>query len=190
MERKSIPKTVRIQVWNKYIGEKNGLGKCNVCSTEIKVSNFDCGHIVAASEGGEDIVPNLIPICRLCNTSMGKDNLNDFKKKYFNDKSYIDIYIKCFLKKTDEKRKINGYLSFNKYEYPMFLSLNDIYNDYMKWIYYNHTEYYENIKINNNWYSKPDKDELKDKLSEIYGSLIKDPSIINGDYGFNNIKFT
>ena len=54
MERKSIPKPVRIQVWNKYIGEEHGIGKCNVCSTEIKVSNFDCGHIIAACEGGED----------------------------------------------------------------------------------------------------------------------------------------
>ena len=35
MERKSIPKPMRVQVWNQYIGEKNGIGKCNVCATEI-----------------------------------------------------------------------------------------------------------------------------------------------------------
>ena len=90
MERKSIPKPVRIQVWNKYIGEENGLGKCNVCSTEIKVSNFDCGHIIAASEGGEDIVANLVPICRLCNLSMGTMNLNDFKSKLDIKNNYMD----------------------------------------------------------------------------------------------------
>jgi hypothetical protein len=96
MERKSIPKTVRIQVWNQNIGEEQGIGKCNVCSTEIKVSNFDCGHIVAAIEGGPDILKNLVPICRLCNLSMGKENLNEFKNKYFSDKSYVDMSIHLF----------------------------------------------------------------------------------------------
>ena len=188
MERKSIPKPVRIQVWNKYIGEENGIGKCNVCATEIKVSNFDCGHIVAASEGGEDIVKNLVPICRLCNLSMGKENLNDFKKKYFNDKSYVDIYIKCFLMKTNEFVTVKGYMGFKEYKYPMFLSLNEIYNDYKKWIYYNHIHYYEEIKMNR-WYTNPDINDLQNKLIEKYGSLVKDPSIINGEYGFNNITF-
>jgi len=79
MERKSIPKTVRTQVWNQNIGEEQGIGKCDVCSTEIKVSNFDCGHIVAAIDGGPDILKNLVPICRPCNSSMGKENLNEYK---------------------------------------------------------------------------------------------------------------
>jgi len=61
MRRRGIPKPVRTLVWNKYIGEENGIGKCNVCATEIKVSNFDCGHIVAAIDGGEDVVNNLVP---------------------------------------------------------------------------------------------------------------------------------
>ena len=105
MRRNCIPKPVRTLVWNKYIGEENGLGKCNVCATEIKVSNFDCGHIVGAVDGGEDVVNNLVPICRMCNLSMGRENLNDFKQKYFNDKSYVDIYVNCFLTKTNEKRR-------------------------------------------------------------------------------------
>ena len=188
MERKSIPKPLRTLVWNKYIGEEHGLGKCNVCATKIKVSNFDCGHIVAACEGGEDIIQNLVPICRLCNLSMGKENLNDFKKRYFNDKSYIDIYTTCFLMKTDEKRNIKGYMGFKSYEYPIFLSYDEIYNDYKKWIYYNHIHYYEKVGMNS-WYKSPDKNELIDKLSNIYGPLVKDPSMINGPYGFNNIKF-
>ena len=103
MSRKSIPKQVRIQVWNKHIGEENGIGKCNVCATEIKVSNFDCGHIIAASDGGEDVINNLVPICRLCNLSMSTDNLNDFKQRYFSDKSYVDIYVKNFVIKIQKK---------------------------------------------------------------------------------------
>lgn len=41
----------------------------------------------------------------------------------------------------------------------------------------------------NSWYKSPDKSELIDKISKIYGSLVKDPSIMNGEYGFINIKF-
>jgi hypothetical protein len=188
MERKSIPKTVRIQVWNQNIGEEQGIGKCNVCSTEIKVSNFDCGHIVAAIEGGPDILKNLVPICRLCNLSMGKENLNEFKNKYFSDKSYVDIYMKCFLKGTTDLIKTKGYMGFREYEYPSFLSVDSIYSDYQKWIYYNHIRYYEKSGMDK-WFSHdPDKLELKDKLIGTYGSLIRNP---NGtrEYGFINIQF-
>ena len=58
-----------------------------------------------------------------------KKNLNDFKNKYFNDKSYIDIYVNCFLMKTDELRKVKGYMGFTEYKYPMFLSFIEIYNN-------------------------------------------------------------
>ena len=188
MRRRGIPKPVRTLVWNKYIGEENGLGKCNVCATEIKVSNFDCGHIVAAIDGGEDVVNNLVPICRMCNLSMGRENLNDFKQKYFNDKSYVDIYVKCFLTETNEKRRIKGYLGFSEYEYPLFLPFGEIYTDYKKWIYYNHTRYYEKIGLNS-WCKSPDKIQLGNKISIKYGPMIKDPSAVNGTYGFNNINF-
>ena len=39
MDRKSIPKPVRVKVWDEHIGEENGIGKCNVCGDEIKSSN-------------------------------------------------------------------------------------------------------------------------------------------------------
>tara|TARA_B110000495_G_C22970206_1_gene569371 strand:+ start:57 stop:626 length:570 start_codon:yes stop_codon:yes gene_type:complete len=188
MERKSIPKPLRVQVWNKYIGEENGIGKCDVCSIEIKVSNYDCGHIIAAIDGGEDIINNLVPICRLCNLSMGKENLNDFKTKYFSNKSYVDIYIKCFLKKTDELIKVKGFMGFKEYEYPCFLSLDSIYNEYKRWLYYNHIYYYEQIGMNR-WILKPDKKELQESIIKIYGSLLKDPSMMYGEWGFININF-
>jgi hypothetical protein len=46
------------------------------------IGNFNCGHIVAHANGGETKLNNLVPICTLCNTSMGTYNLNDFIKKY------------------------------------------------------------------------------------------------------------
>ena len=40
MDRKTIPKPIRKQVWNQHIGEENGIGKCNVCASEIKQMDF------------------------------------------------------------------------------------------------------------------------------------------------------
>ena len=40
------------------------------------------------------------------------------------------------------------------------------------------------------WLSRcSDKSELRDKLIEKYGSLLKDPRVYNGEYGFINIEF-
>ena len=50
MSKKAIPKKIKQLVWNKYIGERNGLGSCPCCSTtEISQMSFQCGHII--SEG-------------------------------------------------------------------------------------------------------------------------------------------
>ena len=186
MDRKSIPKPIRIQVWNEYIGEENGIGHCNVCSDEIKITNFDCGHIISAKDGGENIVKNLAPICRTCNLSMGTDNLNEFKEKYFNNKSYIDIFIKVFIKKCFDKKIVNGFMGFKEYEYEHFLSLNEIYNKYREWIYYNHIRYYEKSGMTSCIYS-PDKKELNHKCITKFGELVKDP-INHREWGFLNLK--
>lgn len=80
----SIPKTLRINVWNKYIGEEIGRSLCLCCEKKYIVqSNFECGHIIAESNGGMTIVDNLLPICSICNKSMKNLNLIEFKKRYF-----------------------------------------------------------------------------------------------------------
>ena len=186
MDRKSIPKPVRIQVWNEYIGEENGIGYCNVCGSEIKQTNFDCGHIISANDGGENIVKNLAPICRTCNLSMGTDNLNEFKEKYFNNKSYVDIFIKTFIKECFDTRIVKGFMGIKEYKYPYFLSFNEIYKQYREWIYYNHIRYYEKNKMNSCIYS-PDKKELNDKCITKFGELIKDPMNYY-EWGFLNLK--
>tara|TARA_Y100001970_G_C14208501_1_gene845471 strand:- start:1590 stop:2156 length:567 start_codon:yes stop_codon:yes gene_type:complete len=186
MERKSIPKPVRIQVWNKYIGEENGIGKCDVCATEIKQTNFDCGHIISAKDGGPDIVNNLVPICRTCNQSMGSDNLNEFKEKYFNDKSYIDIFIQRFIVKCFDTRIVKGFMGIKEYEYDYFVSMNEIYKAYREWIYYNHIRYYESSGMNSYIYS-PDRKELETKCKEKFGELVKDP-IYHREWGFMNLS--
>jgi len=82
-KRKSIPKAVKDKVWDEYMGVKNGTGPCHCCQGTIDSKNFDCGHIVAAAEGGENIVENLRPLCSTCNKSMGKENMNSFIQLYF-----------------------------------------------------------------------------------------------------------
>ena len=83
----TIPKTLRAAVWNKYIGEEIGATACIVCkNNRISQLNFVCGHVVAESCGGPTTVSNLRPICSQCNLSMGKQNLYQFKREYFNDR--------------------------------------------------------------------------------------------------------
>ena len=80
-ERKSIPQSVRMELWTNFFGEQY-VGKCFVCKTEIQKDRFDAGHIVAHADGGSDTADNMRPICKTCNTSMGTQNLMEFKEMY------------------------------------------------------------------------------------------------------------
>ena len=80
-KKKSIPSTMKRLVWNTHIGEEIGKAKCLCCKiTDITQLSFNCGHIIAESNGGELIVSNLKPICQNCNSSMGTRNMNDFMR--------------------------------------------------------------------------------------------------------------
>jgi len=81
--RKSIPKSLKDAVWDRYIGKQYGIGTCYCCGTEIDSKKFDCGHIISVAKGGLNVIDNLKPVCATCNKSMGTQNLEDFKKEYF-----------------------------------------------------------------------------------------------------------
>ena len=100
--RKSIPKTVKDNVWNTCIGKEKGLGECYCCGNQIDSKCFDCGHIISVANGGKDIVENLKPICSTCNKSMGTENLEEFKNKYFpsNVSGPMSIICKCGARKS------------------------------------------------------------------------------------------
>ena len=84
-KKSNIPKSLKINVWNKYIGDEIGKTKCLVCETNfITQSNFECAHIHAESNNGQTNIDNLIPCCSICNKSMKNMNLFEFKKKFFN----------------------------------------------------------------------------------------------------------
>jgi 5-methylcytosine-specific restriction endonuclease McrA len=83
-KKKSIPKSLKKQVWDTWIGSNIGATKCLCCRhEEIRQIEFHCGHIISEVMGGQTNVNNLRPICAQCNLSMGSMNMNEFKKKFF-----------------------------------------------------------------------------------------------------------
>jgi len=82
-KKQSIPKNVRIIVWNHYIGEDIIKHRCLCCKKVIiSNTNFEVGHVISEKNGGTHEINNLRPICFACNHSMGPENMIDFVVKY------------------------------------------------------------------------------------------------------------
>lgn len=82
-KKQSIPKNVRIIVWNHYIGEDIIKHRCLCCKkVVISNTNFEVGHVISEKNGGTHEINNLRPICFACNHSMGAENMIDFVVKY------------------------------------------------------------------------------------------------------------
>jgi hypothetical protein len=81
-KKEKIPATLKNILWHKYF-ETSLTGLCQCCKVEnISKAIFDAGHIISEANGGKVVLDNLKPICKLCNSSMGKTNMDDFMKKY------------------------------------------------------------------------------------------------------------
>ena len=81
-KKQAIPKVLKDNVWNKYIGVEIGQTYCLCCKTnKITQSNFHCGHVISESKGGKMDCENLRPICSSCNLSMGSQNMDLFIEK-------------------------------------------------------------------------------------------------------------
>ena len=82
-KKEAIPKSVRSHVWNLYIGPTINEHRCLCCKKAvIKITEFDCGHVIAESAGGTHEIGNLRPICSACNHAMGSQNMIEFVVKY------------------------------------------------------------------------------------------------------------
>jgi len=208
--RKSIPKSLKILVWDKNIGKEKGIGECDVCKSEIDSKNFECGHVKSVKDGGETNIENLLPICSSCNKSMGTQNLLEFKEKYFKNQNvkkekktkekktnetHVEKFIQQKLRKTDEMNymKVGGIECRQLGKIPMFLSLDNIYSMYRDWLNENYSEHYEFTKENIFLSEEPpEKNELKEKLIEVYGEYTSDPNpkptrqTNYNDFGYNN----
>jgi hypothetical protein len=81
IKKKTIPKALKIAVWNKYIGEEIGKVKCLCCNiTDITQLKFHTGHIISEANNGLTNIDNLKPICESCNKSMGTKNMDEFQQ--------------------------------------------------------------------------------------------------------------
>ena len=81
-KKESIPKTIRNCLWINYYSDAR-IGKCQCCKREtISIDNYHVGHISAEANHGTTTLDNLIPLCMLCNTSIQKQNVHDFIKRY------------------------------------------------------------------------------------------------------------
>ena len=82
-KKKSIPKNIKLNIWNTYIGEDIMKHKCFCCKKiTIKIVDFEAGHVLSEFNGGSNEINNFRPICRNCNLSMGTMHMEDYIKKY------------------------------------------------------------------------------------------------------------
>jgi len=80
---RKIGKSKRRKVWEKRNMKESMIGKCFVCEKDIDYDEFECGHVTAAFWGGNQSLNNLEPICGPCNRDMGVENLNEYKRKFY-----------------------------------------------------------------------------------------------------------
>jgi hypothetical protein len=79
-----ISHTMKLQVWDRWIGFKEGMSKCLCCDMiTIIQGSFICGHVIAESKSGPTTIDNLRPICFPCNSSMRNENMREFALKHF-----------------------------------------------------------------------------------------------------------
>jgi hypothetical protein len=80
-KRKKFSAAERVAVWNRDIGADKRVGPCYACGGELQLEKFEMGHIVPLCHGGGNDIPNLRPLCGLCNKSCGTENLDSFKRR-------------------------------------------------------------------------------------------------------------
>ena len=80
-KRKSIPSTIRHQVWEIVNGDKM-TGFCFCCDRSLHFRDHQSGHILAVVHGGKNTIDNLRPICGSCNRSMSSKHMYEFMQEY------------------------------------------------------------------------------------------------------------
>ena len=81
-KKAKIPATLKSACWDKHIGAMIGTAKCVCCGIyDIRMDKFHCGHVIAEAKGGILAIENLRPICDRCNSGMGTENLDDFRRR-------------------------------------------------------------------------------------------------------------
>ena len=103
--KRAIPKKIKQEIWNRYIGAEKGTELCLVCNIEkISQMGFVVGHIIAESLGGTNTIDNLRPICAGCNSSMATCNMIDYTREFYPDNI---LRLQLGVKKNLEIKKIS-----------------------------------------------------------------------------------
>jgi len=80
VSRVKVPAVLREQVWKKHNKNICDEGECYTCMRPLKYTEMECGHILAKVLGGQEILQNFMPVCRVCNRDMGIMNLLEYKE--------------------------------------------------------------------------------------------------------------
>ena len=107
-KKKKIPKKVKNDSWDCYVGKNVATTKCICCRiSEINAKDFVAGHIISEYNRGEVVVDNLMPVCQACNSSMGVTNMEDYVKAHY------PANLEAFLRRDyrEPKNKIWAYFS-------------------------------------------------------------------------------
>ncbi len=89
--KERIPQALRLATWAHWVGpgKSDTLCLCCACNT-INCTNFAMGHVESEAHGGQLTIDNLRPICTVCNSSCGTQNLLEFMHKYKLNTSRIE----------------------------------------------------------------------------------------------------
>ena len=81
-KKRKIPRALREIVIHKHFGNEF-ISNCFVCRKVLNRNEVQLGHIVPEVNGGDMVESNLKCICKCCNSSMGVQNLLEFKNTFF-----------------------------------------------------------------------------------------------------------
>lgn len=83
-KKTTIPKSLQTQVFETYASRTHQEAPCWCCETNrIRITSFQCGHVVPESKGGPTTLENLRPICTGCNQSMGSTHMIEWMREYY-----------------------------------------------------------------------------------------------------------
>jgi len=102
-KKKTIPKALRMKLWEIECGNTLS-GLCFTCNRNVKVDDFQAGHIISEANGGLVTLSNLKVVCKPCNTSCGTMDLHCFKEILETTPQSSSLVKTKFNKKADKER--------------------------------------------------------------------------------------